>query len=322
MTRGGIRQILSLGGALTLALFTLHCQSSRDNQTASQVPGIQIIGGRGLAPGQFMRPRAVICDTDGRLFVIDRSGWVQRLAPDGSPETRWRLPAWDNGTPTGMTLDDKGNLWVADTHYSRILVYTPDGEMILQFGESAPPSGEIGPGQMIFPTDVALDGRGHVYVTEYGNRVRVLRFTEEGEFIDEWNPRDPETGDDLLMRPMAIVWEESRGDLLLADSCHHRLVRMSPEGEILESIGHEGTGEGEFRYPYDVALGPAGEIYVCEWENMRVQRLAADGTFERSWGGQGREPGELFSPWGVTVRPDGALVVADTENHRLQVMAQ
>jgi sugar lactone lactonase YvrE len=276
-----------------------------------------VIGGRGLNPGQFFKPRAVAFDRRGGLFVIDRSGWIQRLAGDGTPEERWRLPAWDNGTPTGMTVDGDGNLWLADTHYGRILVYSPAGELLRRFGEAGD-----APGQMIFPTDLALDDRGFVYVTEYGVRVRVLKFTEDGEFVDEWNHRDPETGDELLMRPMAIVWEPQRRDLLIADSCHHRLVRMATNGDILEILGREGTEAGELRYPYDLALGPEGEVYVCEYENARVQRLGPDGTFERAWGARGRAVGELWSPWGVALRPDGALVVADTENHRLQVYAQ
>ncbi len=299
-----------LGAALALG----GCSNS--NSAPTPRADVRVIGSRGLEAGQFFRPRAVATDAAGRVFVVDRSGWIQRLGADGAPETRWRLPAWDNGTPTGITVDDGGDLWVADTHYGRILVYSPDGALVRQFGEV----GE-GAGQMIFPTDLALDGRGSVYVTEYGVNVRVLKFTEAGEFVAEWNPRDAATNDELLMRPMAIVWEPRRGSLLVADSCHHRLVRMSTEGEILEVIGREGIAPGEFRYPYDVALTPRGEILVCEYENARVQRLAPDGTPERVWGARGRGTGELWSPWGVTTFTDGSLLVADTDNHRLQVFA-
>lgn len=290
--------------------------AASDTRAAGNAPRATIIGRRGLAPGEFFKPRAVSLDAAGRLFVIDRSGWVQRLAPDGAPERRWRLPAWDNGTPTSLKIDAAGDLWIADTHYGRILIYSPDGELLRQFGEQGD-----GPGQMIFPTDLALDGTGTVYVTEYGVKVRVLKFTEQGEFIEEWNPRDPATGEELLMRPMGIVWEPERRDLLIADSCHHRLVRMSTVGEITAVIGREGRGPGEFRYPYDLALGPAGDIYVVEYENARVQRLRPDGTPVAAWGRQGRAVGELWSPWGVAVRAEGDVIVADTENHRLQVFA-
>lgn len=296
-------------------------RSGVDSHSASSDPAVEVIGRRGLEPGEFHRPRAVLVDSRNRLFVIDRSGWIQRLSASGAPEKRWRLPAWDNGTPTGITLDDDGNLWVADTHYGQILVYSDDGALLRRFGEQAG-TGEVLPGQLIFPTDVALDGKGNAYVTEYGVRVRVLKFTVEGEFLEEWNPIDPETGDEVLMRPMAIVYEADRDDFLIADTAHHRLVRMAPDGEIVEFIGHEGSGPGEFNYPYDVALESDGSILVCEWGNGRVQRLAPDGSPLESWGHQGRGLGELWTPWGVTVRGDGALVVADTENHRLQVFLQ
>src|SRR2546430_12627858 len=39
-----------------------------------------------------------------------------------------------SGRPTGLTVDPKGELLVADTHYHRVLRYSPEGTLISQFG--------------------------------------------------------------------------------------------------------------------------------------------------------------------------------------------
>ena len=84
-------------------------------------------------------------------------------------------------------------------------------------------------------------------------------------------------------------------------------------------IGQEGTGPGEFKYPYDVAIGPNKKLYVVERGNQRVQRFTLDGVHEETWGGnKGRLPGQLADPWAIVVDRRGRVHVIDTENHRVQ----
>ena len=49
-----------------------------------------------------------------------------------------------------MSVDADGSIYVADTHYHRVLVFSPEGQLQASFGSL----GEE-PGSFIYPTDVA-----------------------------------------------------------------------------------------------------------------------------------------------------------------------
>ena len=61
------------------------------------------------------------------------------------------------GKPVGLSFAPDGNLYVADTHYHRVVVFTPAGKLIHQFGSF----GETD-GCFIYPTDVAFAGDGRI----------------------------------------------------------------------------------------------------------------------------------------------------------------
>jgi uncharacterized protein (TIGR03663 family) len=94
--------------------------------------------------------------------------------------------------------------------------------------------------------------------------------------------------------------------------------------------GVHGLGEGMFNYPRNVALAPAGSVYVADSGNHRIQKFTADGEFVTMWGHmckmyegqQGcQDPdgaGGCMEPWDVEVDADGFVYVADTWNHRVQ----
>jgi hypothetical protein len=74
-------------------------------------------------------------------------------------------------------------------------------------------------------------------------------------------------------------------------------------------------------YPYDLAFGPKGDLYVVEYGNQRVQKFTAEGVSLGVWGGPGREPGQLAGPWALVVDSKGRVHVIDSGNHRVQRIA-
>jgi len=292
------------------------CSSAPDSDMPPGRAAV-VIGSRGRLPGHFSFPRGIDVDSKGRIAVADRTGRIQILSPDGKPLHEWVLPAYENGTPTGIAFDatrpGETTLLIADTHYNRILRYSLDGALVRQFGEY----GETRD-KMIYPTDVALDPKGNIYVTEYGLHDRVMKFTRDGELIDQWGDFGTEVG--KFQRPLGLAFAPP-DRLVIADTCNHRLQVFTLDGQLLGAWGEVGSGPGQFKYPYDVAIGPDGRIYVCEYGNNRVQCLDATGRSIGCYGQAGRRPGEFATPWGVAATPDGNLVVADTNNHRLQVVS-
>jgi DNA-binding beta-propeller fold protein YncE len=81
-------------------------------------------------------------------------------------------------------------------------------------------------------------------------------------------------------------------------------------------------GAGPFNLPTNLAIGPAGEMYVADgYGNARVHKFAADGKLLRSWGEPGTGGGQFNLPHGIGVDRIGRVFVADRENSRLQIFS-
>lgn len=255
-------------------------------------------------------------------MVVDRSGRVQRFDQTGKYETLFRLPNFENGTPTGISVDPTDDtMWIADTHYQRILQYNEEGELIFSFGEDG-----TEPGQMIFPTDVCPDPDGQsLWISEYGLRSRIMQFTRKGEFIQEWGSGEYEYTD--LQRPMAIVID-SKARIYIADAGNHRVLVYNNKGERLGIIGEPGREPGHLKYPYDLAFDSQERLYVLEFGNDRISRFSTEGepgsktfgAYQSSWGTSGYHAEQVYSPWGLAISKSGIMAIADTYNGRVLLM--
>ncbi|MDP8245857.1 MAG: SMP-30/gluconolactonase/LRE family protein [Candidatus Hinthialibacter antarcticus] len=289
---------------VTLALCLAGCGGANQDDVLTW-------GSRGRIAGRFAAPRAIGAN-GGFVYVIDRTGRVQKFTEQGEFVLEWLLENPDKGTPTGLEFDQNGDLWIPDTHQNRILKYSSEGEKLFTFGGYG-----LEPGSFVYPTDIAVAKNGNLYISEYGRNGRVQVFSPEGEFLFSWGSFG--SGPEQFNRPMAILLGRD-DNLYIADSVNHRIKVYDLQGNLLRIMGREGSEPGEFLFPYDLAMGDDGNLIVCEWGNHRVQNITPDGKPIRIWGGLGASPGQLAEPWGVTENA-GRVFVADTKNHRIQVFS-
>jgi DNA-binding beta-propeller fold protein YncE len=72
--------------------------------------------------------------------------------------------------------------------------------------------------------------------------------------------------------------------LWIADYGHDRIVRLSPDGHVLQVLGSSGSLPGEFVGPKGVAIDTlTGHVYVADTGNGRIQRIGPDGTVDAVW---------------------------------------
>ena len=63
-----------------------------------------------------------------------------------------------------------------------------------------------------------------------------------------------------------------------------RVVKFSPDGEVLTVWGSKGSGDGQFDDPASVAVDPAAnKVYVADPRNKRIQVFDSDGKFLTKW---------------------------------------
>jgi DNA-binding beta-propeller fold protein YncE len=266
----------------------------------------------GVGPGQVVYPRGIAYSAaDDTFWIVDRMARIQHLDRHGNPLFGWRMPEWQHGKPVGLSIGPDGNLWVPDTHYSRVIVFDTQGHEIRRWGSEG-----RGPGQFLMPTDIAFDRQGRVFVSEYGDNDRIQVFTQDGKYLYEFGHFGQGNGE--FARPESMVID---GDTMyITDACNHRLVVFRTDGTWVRNIGHVGSGPGEFRFPYGLAEDADGRLVVCEFGNNRVQWIDKDtGKCLGIWGTAGRDAGELAYPWGVAVDRHERVVAVDAGNNRLQV---
>jgi DNA-binding beta-propeller fold protein YncE len=161
---------------------------------------------------------------------------------------------------------------------------------------------------------VATDSAGQVYVLQRADPP-VLVFDHLGELLRSW-------GDGKLKAPHGL--RTDRDDhVWVTDTVRHVVLKFDSQGKLLLTLGREGLpgdGPDQFNRPTDVAIGPAGEIYVSDgYGNSRVVKFSKEGKFLMQWGSPGNRAGEFDLPHAIRTDGQGRIYVGDRENDRVQV---
>ena len=271
-----------------------------------------IWGIHGRKPGWLQKPRAAVFDKDDHLYLMDLTDRVQVFDRDGRYLRGWRMPDLNVDGPSGVSVDRQGRLLVADTHFYRVLVFSPEGKILQQIGDGVQGST---PGRFGYPCDVVCDRAGNFYVADYGENDRIQVFSPEGKWLRQWGGHGYAPGQFLRPRALAI---DDQDQIYVADSGTHRIQVFDTTGKLLRTWGERGSEPGQLSYPFDVAIGPDGSVYVCEYGNHRVQKFTPTGQALGVWGESGRGPGQLYNPWALAIDSQGAISVVDSNNHRVQ----
>lgn len=296
------RRFLSVSSSLLLA----GCIRPADSPPHDAIAW----GKQGHRDGEFLQPRAVAAYR-GWVYVIDKSGRIQVFTRDGDFVSSWTMPEYENGTPTDIGFSRDGRVLVPDTHYSRIVEFTPEGDLVRMWGEYG-----HGPGKFIYPTGIVESPHRLLFISEYGEDAEHVQvYDSERNFLRTWGQHGEAPGE--FNRAMAIDMSPSH-IVYVADTANHRIQCFNPTGHLISVLGGAGTAPGKLKFPHDIALAPDGSLVVCEYGNNRLSRFDRDGRFVAAFGRPGRALGQFNAPRGVAVSDEGDVFVADTDNYRVQ----
>jgi sugar lactone lactonase YvrE len=176
-------------------------------------------------------------------------------------------------------------------------------------------SGGFGNGQLVHPTDVALDLAGNTWVVDQGHD-RLEKFAADGTYVSQFGTYGSAAGQ--LNRPRGVAVDSS-GNLWVADTGNQRVQQFNAQGEVIRSFGSAGGGDGQFGVggPSGIAVDLQGNLWVTDPQNNRVEKFSAKGTFLKSVGTYEAGEGWLGEPMGIDVGPDGTVWVADASKNRV-----
>ena len=138
-------------------------------------------------------------------------------------------------SPHKLTVDDGGNLWMADNGAHQVFKMTQDGRVLLTLGKK----GIAGSGNDEFdaPTEVAVAPNGDIFVadghtgggTAVGN-ARIVKFDKTGKFIKAWGKKGMGPGEFDVPHTLAF---DSRGRLFVGDRQNNRIQIFDQDGKFV-----------------------------------------------------------------------------------------
>jgi uncharacterized protein (TIGR03437 family) len=198
-------------------------------------------------------------------------------------------------------------------------------------------SGDGGPATsaaLNFPTDVAVDTAGNIYIADSNNN-RVRKVAADGTISTFAGGGTADPGDGgpataaLLKRPVGLALDPA-GNLYIAEGV--RIRKVTPAGIISTVIGG-----GSFRTadgvpatttlitPDSVAIDPAGNIYATDNSDL-IRKASPNGIISTVSGGFVSATGDggpanragLNAPSGMAFDASGNLYFADRGNARIR----
>jgi tripartite motif-containing protein 71 len=141
-------------------------------------PDIAQFGEEGSGDGQLSFPNSVVTDSKGNFYVSDgNNGRISAWTADMKYDTFFGFGSTEGSLnlPRGAWMSSKDHLHVADAVGQFVRVYDVSGEeptFIYNFGDFG-----IEDGKFNYPTDIAMDSTGRVYVTDReNNRVQIWSY--------------------------------------------------------------------------------------------------------------------------------------------------
>ncbi len=175
-----------------------------------------------------------------------------------------------------------------------------------------------GPIKLLFPTSVAVDRRGRVYVVEQ-RRPHILCFENLSSQQAEIFPF-PDSQNRLTNKYAGSwIFVDQRNKIYVSFGGHHRVARCDDmQGKNWMSYGTEGSDVGQFRYPAGIWVDDEGHIFVADFDNFRIVRM--DDMLGANWttlGKYGDGENEFVNPCGIWGDRQGRIYVADQGNDRI-----
>ena len=256
---------------------------------------------------------------DGRARIVAGTG-ARGTAPNDVPARRSPL-----GSPQGLCVDSRGQVYFADSYNHVVLRIDEDGTLRRIAGTGRAGNGtDGGPATgaaLNQPYDVRLDSAGNLYIADFGNH-RVRKVGPDGAIHTVAGTGNAGyTGDggratEARLNGPYGVFPDARLGLLIADSHNHVIRVVDHRGHISTLAGtgrrgftgHDGPAmRANFDSPQGLTVTEAGSILVGDEHNHAIRVIEPGGTV-RLLAGAGRAG---FSPDGLPA--DGARLT-DPEN--------
>ena len=196
-------------------------------------------------------------------------------------------------SPSGVTVDGAGNVYVADSGNQTLRKILPAGRVATVAGlagSSGSADGTGGGAQFNFPRKAAADSAGNLYVVDTGNQI-LRKITPAGVVttlaggVGVTGTNDGPGTYARFNTPLGVA-VDATGNAYVADTYNHTIRKVTAGGVVTTLAGtpggagtNNGTGTAaKFNYPYGLAVDTNGTVYVADSYNHVIRKITAAGV--------------------------------------------
>ena len=242
-----------------------------------------------------------------RVFDIEISGSPMSIPISVPPKKRGAPLKTISGLtgPSGVAVTNDGLVIVSERDCDCITILNKEGKQIRSFGFHGTKRGQLNN-----PEGVAISSKGTILVAD-GYNYHIQEFTMDGKCISCVGKKGE--GPLKFKFPKGIAVNRTTGQVIVTEYYNDCVQVLNSNLTFSHMFGCEGSGQGEFNCPSDVAMDNEGFVHVADCFNHCIQKFTPEGQFVCSFGTKGSQPGQLHYPSGITV-DDHDLVYVSDEN--------
>jgi len=303
------------------------------------------------------QPNGLAVDKQGNLYIADQgNNCIRKVTPDGvvTVYAGSRTAGFKDGPanearfngPCGMTVDEKGNLFVCDYYNHCIRKIDPNGivSTYAGIGLEGYKDGKADQAMFHSPLAVVADKQGNLYVGDFENHAirKISTDRTVSTFVGGKMGNKDGTGEYAQIAGPASLSMDKQGNIFLVDVYNSSIRKITPSGYTTTVLSKDlkgfvdstivigkinfrssglGSGNGGGIMVDDdgdlyIADGPGNVVLFVNMSSKVVKFLAGNGT-------PGLVDGEGLSarfnnPIELARDPRGYIYVADFNNHAVR----
>jgi sugar lactone lactonase YvrE len=194
-------------------------------------------------------------------------------------------------SPSGIAIDNAGNIYLPETHSQLIRKITPQGVVSSYAGSSSlyPTSnGTVSTVTLYYPEAVAVDASGNLYIAD-GSRMWIQKITPTGVATvlagSGGIGADNGIGSKATFNFPSGLAVDASGNVYVTDSGNNLIRKITPEGLVTTFAGNgnknsvDGTGtSASFNSPFAIATDSNGNVYVTDNGSYKIRKITPGGV--------------------------------------------
>jgi sugar lactone lactonase YvrE len=259
-------------------------------------------------------PNGMAVDSKGIFYVADARVGAVFMFNTETKELQLIKNGSDAhfGTIVGLAIDDSDRLFVSDTKFHRIVVFSKERKI----------EGSISEGGLVDPAGMAIDNENRfLYVADAG-RDQVMVYDADKlnllRTIGTAGKKHSLTEPGQFAAPVDVALDADN-NLYVTDMFNNRIEVFDADGKFIREWGKAGDRPGYFAKPKGIAIDADGHVWVADATQNILQCYTADGHLLMWMGGPGLFPGQFRSLEGLYIDKNNRIFTSEQYPGRVQM---